>query len=184
MLVDGPQHHAHLRAHRHHTGIGFGRNEPLQRPGPASDHVRADRSAFGARHGIYHAPGARRRRADSLTCINDPDSSKCWCPGCPVAEGLQHSLGVAARRRSRPLKRCRRRHPMCIASRGVSNRREAFPNWIQQSPGASYSNWGMPTGVRGSGGDSTERSCLRERTPSLANTLPRCHSTVRGLRNS
>ena len=30
--VDGPQHHADLRAHRHHRSIGFGRNEPLQRP--------------------------------------------------------------------------------------------------------------------------------------------------------
>ncbi|WP_328829612.1 alpha/beta fold hydrolase [Streptomyces sp. NBC_00252] len=66
--MDGPQYHADLRAHRHHRGIGFGRNEPLQRPGPTSAHVRADRSISGARHGIYHAPGAHRRCAESLTC--------------------------------------------------------------------------------------------------------------------
>jgi hypothetical protein len=32
--------------------------------------------------------------------------------------------------------------------------------------------------------DSAERSSLRELIPSLPNTLPRCHSTVRGLRKS
>ena len=31
---------------------------------------------------------------------------------------------------------------------------------------------------------SAPRSCLREVMPSLAKTLRRCHSTVRGLRNS
>ena len=31
---------------------------------------------------------------------------------------------------------------------------------------------------------SAVRSCLRELIPSLVNTLRRCHSTVRGLRNS
>jgi hypothetical protein len=43
---------------------------------------------------------------------------------------------------------------------------------------------GHAIGVPGPGGDSTERSFLREPTPSLVNTLPRCHSTVRSAKPS
>lgn len=62
--VDSPQHHADLRAHRHHRGIGFGRNEPRHRPEPQLLPARADRNTSGARHGIYHAPARTEAAPD------------------------------------------------------------------------------------------------------------------------
>ena len=38
--------------------------------------------------------------------------------------------------------------------------------------------------IRGRDRAIRQRSCLRDVMPSLVKTLPRCHSTVRGLMNS
>ena len=55
---------------------------------------------------------------------------------------------------------------------------------VQFTPPGSPASITFGKGLTTAAPGAAERSCLRELIPSLPNVLVRCHSTVRGLRNS